>query len=407
MTNSGQFDVPAKTAGAGATAAGGLLRRWPYLFLGVCLVGVTAQMVCNAVPSMRVDGDFDIHREFGRRFLAGEELYRSPKTADPAEKDSFCFNYMPVSAMYYSPLALFSPNVGPLVRYGVALLCLALTFSMLAAMVRPHCDPRRWDQAAIIALTVLLGIHYLMRDLTDGGPHCILLAMLVGGIYCASQGRDKLSALWFGLAIALKMTPGLFLPFLLWKQKWRLAAYTACATAFWIVLPAVRMGPVNWWEHQQRWNRCALNVASGTVDKLRQMNEMRIQNQALKPALMRFLVAYPPGHSLKVDHPADIAVLNLPPKTASRIADLGLLALLGGFAWWSRRKYRAADDPAWLTESSAVLVLTLLLSPLTWLQHMPFLIPAIYLLVAQDRAVAKLCAGQWPPFGCTWRLPWS
>ena len=369
-----------------ATGAGGPWRYWPHLFLGVFFIGVTTQMICNAIPSMRVDGDFDIHREFGRRFLAGEDLY----LAHPGEVVGFCFNYMPISAMYYAPLALLSPNVGPLARYAVALVCLALTFSMLAAMVRPQCDPRRWDHAAVIALTALLGLHYLLRDLTDGGPHCILLAMLVGGIYCAWRGREKLSALWFGLAIAVKMSPGLFLPFLVWKRKWRLAAYTTIATALWIALPAVVMGPANWWKYQQCWNRVALNVAGDKMDSNRQNNELRIQNQALKPALLRYLVKYPPGHPLKVDHPADVAVLSLPSAVANRVANLSLLAVLGGFAWWSRRRYRGADDPAWLLESSAVLILVLLLSPLTWLQHMPLLIPAIYLLVAQNRAVEKL-----------------
>jgi hypothetical protein len=224
----------------------------------------------------------------------------------------------------------------------------------------------------------------------DGGPNLILLAILVGGIYCAWRGRESLAGLWFGLAIALKMTPALFLPFMIWKRRWRLAAWTTVATLGWIALPAVFMGPANWWEHQNAWNQVALSVLLDSQDQLREGNEVRVQNQALKPALRRYLETYPPGHILRLNHPADRPILDLSPSLANRLANLGLLGLLAGFVVWSRRPLRGYDDPAWLLESSGVLILVLLLSPLVWLQHVVFMLPAIYLIVAQDGAIRKL-----------------
>jgi alpha-1,2-mannosyltransferase len=261
---------------------------------------------------------------------------------------------------------------------------------MLFRMVRKRCDAARWDPLAIAAVTAFLSFHYLLRDMLDGGPHLILLGMLVGGIYCAWQGRDKMAGLWFGLAIALKMTPGLFLPFMLWKRRWRLAAWTTLATLGWIALPAVFMGPANWWEHQKAWNQVALSVLLDSQDQTREGNEVRVQNQALKPALRRYLETYPPGHVLRLNHPADRPILDLSPALANRLANLGLLGLLAGFALWSRHRLRGHDDPAWLLESSGVLILVLLLSPLVWLQHVVFMLPAICLIVAHDGAIHKL-----------------
>ena len=48
-----------------------------------------------------------------------------------------------------------------------------------------------------------------------------------------------------------------------------------------------------------------------------------------------------------------------------------------------RRRYRSRDDPAWLLECSAVLILALLLSPVTWTQHLVFVVPALYLIAAE------------------------
>jgi hypothetical protein len=360
-----------------------LLRRWPGWFLVICLAIVSVQMIVNGISGQLADGDCGGQFEFGRRFLAGEPLYAQHET----------FQYLPIAALYWSPLALLGPHVGPLVRYAMSVACLGWTFWMLAVMVRPQCDPSRWDALTLVGVSVFLGLHYLLRDLVDAGPHVILLTMLVGGIYCAWRGREKLAGVWFGLAIVLKLTPGLFLPFLLWKRKWQLAAYTLVAMLLWTVLPIVRMGPASWWKHQRAWNAVALSVFLDRPHPDRVHNETRIINQALKPAIERYLVTYPPGHPLRLDHPADRPVLDLSPATAKQVANLIMLSLVLGFAWWSRRRYTGPDDPAWLVESSGVLILALLLAPLAWVQHIVFALPAIYLIVARDWAIRKL---PWP-----------
>src|SRR5258707_1271040 len=88
-----------------------------------------------------------------------------------------------------------------------------------------------------------VGDYDFNRDFDDGGPNVILLAILLGGVYCIWQGRDIMGAFWLGLAIAVKITPGLVLPYFLWKGCWRAAAYTTATTVLWILLPAVWMGP--------------------------------------------------------------------------------------------------------------------------------------------------------------------
>jgi hypothetical protein len=237
----------------------------------------------------------------------------------------------------------------------------------------------------LIIATLILGVHYLIRDLDDGGPNLILLSILLGGMYCVWQGRDKLGASWLGLAIAVKLTPGLFLPFLLWKRKWRLLAYTTAATLFWIVLPAIWMGPSSWLRHQQEWNKVAISVFHDSPDLGRDGNEQRVQNQALKPALLRYLTTYPSGHPLRLEEAGYVDFLNWPLGLANRVAT-GMLLVAGAIFWWyTRRPWHPSSSRIMFGETAALLLLMLLFSPVTWLQHFVFALPAIYWVVAEQQ----------------------
>jgi hypothetical protein len=251
--------------------------------------------------------------------------------------------------------------------------------------------------SVLILATLILGGHYLLRDFDDGGPNVILLTILIGGIYCFWRGRDWQGAFWLGLGIAVKITPGLFLGFLLWKRRWRLVTYTSAATVLWILLPMVWMGPVSWWQHQQQWNSVALSVLDDASDAGRAGNEQRVQNQALKPALMRYMVTYPAGHDLRPAHAGYVDFLNWRPEMASRVAN-GLLLALGSIFCWrtyrraglGERQQNACDN---LGETAALLLLVLLFSPVTWLQHFVFALPAIFWIVSEQQRAPRKATG--------------
>ena len=336
--------------------------RMQQTFIGACFVVVAVQGVVIAHRRTLHLGDFDVSREFGRRFLAHEDLYAG----------GLHYPYMPTAAMYFCPLALIDANVGLVLRYGVAVGCLWQTLALLHAMVRRRGVAVASQGLTIGALSVLLASHYVIRDLDDGGPHLILLAMLVGGIYSAWRGHEYRAAVWFGLVAALKAPAVLFVPFFLWRRRWRLAGMTVLAALLWSVLPAVWMGPSSWWRHQREWTRVVVGSLSGKPTAVAEDSESRVQNQALKPALMRCLTTF------------------VNSTTASALATAATIALLVVSAWWARGRGGGAASAEWLLECSAVLLLALLLSPATWVQHMVFMLPALYLIVAEDRGIRRL-----------------
>ena len=316
--------------------------------------------------------DFDVHREVGRRFLSGEYLYGG----------GLCYPYMPAAAMYFSPLALIDRNTGLALRYAVAVICLCVVLALLFRMARPQFNGLETGNLTVSVLTVLLAFQFVLQDLDDGGPHLILLLMLTAGMYAAWRERDVAAGLWFGLTIALKITPALFVLFFLWKRRWRLAACTVLAACVWITLPAAWMGPSNWWSHQNEW---AANAGLSLTDRhtgIAEENEQRVRNQSLRPSLMRYLVNYPEDHPVRRDDPEFRPVLDMPLWVAQLIVLIAMVGLMGIFAWATRKPWRGPTDVDWLRQCAAMLILLLLLSPITWQQHLVWLIPALYLVVA-------------------------
>ncbi len=319
--------------------------------------------------------DIDIHREIGRRFLSGDYLYGN----------DYCYAYLPTAGLYFAPLTLMGRNESLALRYMVAIGCLVLTVLLFHRMVYGRNEGKGTGLMVAGGGAVLLTLPFILADLDDGGPHLILLGILTCGIYAIWVGREWVGAVLFGLGIALKITPALFVLLFLWKRQWRVAFYTVLAAIFWIVLPAAYMGPTNWWEHQAEWTRNAALSLSSQQTEGREENELQTANLSLQHTLLRYLVTYPESYRLRQVDSAYRPVLDLPPRSATLIVVAVALTLLGLFAWFSRELFQGPRDPAWARDCAGVLILALLLSPITWNQHLVWLIPAAFIIVAAVR----------------------
>jgi alpha-1,2-mannosyltransferase len=342
-------------------------RRWVLAAAGAILVAVHWAIILHRRAAG--PGDFDVLREFGQRFLAGEPLYRA----------GVPYPYMPAAAMTFAPLALLPPTLGLALRYAAALLCLWLLSRLLGDMASQHFDVPPQRLALLAALPLLLASHYLIRDLDDGGLHIFLLAIAVAGVAALRRGRTALAAAALGFAIATKATYALLLPYLFWKRRWRAGLLTTAAAASWIAAPALWMGAGAWWSHQIQWTQTALASLRGAPTVVARANETRRQNQALLPVLKRLASAAPDGSQ-------DTGAA---PPAEGHLPELALLALLAASAVWLRPRGAAVDQQLLPLESAAVLLLTVLLSPITWVQHLVVVLPALALLVADALGTAR------------------
>jgi hypothetical protein len=144
------------------------------------------------------------------------------------------------------------------------------------------------------------------------------------------------------------------------------------------------MGPASWWDHQRQWNEVVLQTFREGANPANEGNDLRVQNQSLRLAFLHALTAYPPGHPLRAESGPHLTFLDLPPATARLLAAGGLAVVLAAFCLVTRGAYHGGTDSAWVLDAASLMLLMLLLSPVTWVQHLVWAIPSLYLAVSAD-----------------------
>jgi hypothetical protein len=255
--------------------------------------------------------------------------------------------------------------------------------------------------AAVFALIVT--ITYLQRDLDDCGLQILLLFFLTAAAVNLNAGRMLRSGFWLGLAAVYKLTPLLFLPYLCYKRRWRAAAAMVLFIIGLSLAPALWLGwDCNVRAHQVWW--AATRTIAGAADPVENTLEPpNNRNQSLVLALARLAQTYPPGHALYVDHPWFVQFGDLEPAAAKRFVQAGLLLFAVVLAFRFRKGGSFADSGSEAQrEWAAMTLLTAVLSPLCWQQHLVLVLPAVLLVVRaalepgglsrRQRQLAWICA---------------
>lgn len=219
-------------------------------------------------------------------------------------------------------------------------------------------------QAAVVA--AVLAASPLHGTLMLGQIYVVLLVGLVAGWIAERRGRPVLSAVLYGVTVALKpsLAPILLLPLALrrWRSFWAGIGAAAGATLVGVLLAGPASGP--------RWLSIVLH------EPVRD----HIDNASLAGLAVRFGL------------PSTLGVL------------LGALVFAGTLGWIARHRDRIA--PAG-TASWAVLAAAMLFSPITWHNYLLLLWPGVLVLLQTGRwhISAVLLAMQVVPV--SWSTLWE
>lgn len=308
--------------------------------------------------------DFLYHRRFGEEFLAGHPYERG------------CIHYLASRGMLNALTAFLPYRLDRALHLLAAIAALVMTLAWwndLAGLRQPL--GRRLAVAAALFSLSLAGA-YVQRDLDECGLQLFLLFFVTAAARALSLGQSLRCGAWLGLAVAYKITPLLFFPYLLWKRAWRAAAWMAVFTVLWNLAPALYLG----WDttlacHRQWFAFMARNLAIQDPAQNGVESPHHV-NQSLPLAIARALQTYPPGHPLAIAHPWFLQFGNLDAQAAKRGVQCVLLLIAALLAWRFRASWRAGD---WTAEWATVTALCALLSPLCWLQHLVLILPCIFL----------------------------
>ncbi len=264
--------------------------------------------------------------DFGAYYRGGAAVARgeTPYTID-AHGPLGAYSYAPVYAYLFAPLSrldyLWACRAWMLVNWLATAACFVLTLRLL---LPPGRAEAAWPVALLAGVPVAA---YLWANVRVGQTGALLLLGCLGWAACVRRGRSFLGGLVLASVCALKLAPGLLVPYLLLRRDWRGLVGVAVGGAALLLLPAVWVG----WDGTVRLHEEWVRHTSSTHVP---MQTYRPGNQSLLAQLAR-LPAVSDGHTC---HSAD----NL--ESLHRYYPLLVLALAAALLGWIRYDRRTPAD---------------------------------------------------------------
>jgi hypothetical protein len=329
-------------------------QRWFLLALCLFFLLINVQYVVKIASSERE------HRSAFLRWIpqildlaAGRNIWALHNYPNP-----------PIMALVLMPLAHLPPLAGSLAWFylKVAMAVVSVHW-VLKLLDRPDRPFPWWGKV----LAVLLCLRPIEGDLVHGNVNLFILFLVVAALVCFCGRRDVLAGLLLGLAISCKITPALFVPYLLWKRAWKAFAATVVGSVlFTWGVPGAILGWGENIEYVHDWYRNMVQpFADGKVTS-------ESVNQSL-PGFTYRMLTHNPSFATFIDDqftPTEYHnVLELDEKVVQWLIKgcMGLFALL--VVW--RCRTPTQDRQSWqlVAEFSVIVLGMLLFSERTWKHH--------------------------------------
>lgn len=356
--------------------------RW-WLWLWLALAAVLVARATLRPPHRGVILD---HLEFGRRLVCGEELYGPWRSDLDAPLRPLHAPYPPSFGLLTAPFAAVAAAAGDSAARACWALVQVAAIAALAFVLRRLPTGRSPPGArfwSLWLLTLLLGARFVLRDMHGGGGNLINVALCALAFLCAERGQPARAGWLLGASLLTKPTQVWLLPVLLLLGHRRAALHTLLAGAAGVALSLalLRFDVAPWLRWLEGSWALATQSSAFAVPALG-FPEFEWMNQSLRSATGRWLGEVPPEFAARV--PGGIAPgLGLPVAAVAwitRAFSLLLFAWLAAAAWRARRAAGPlAQARTWVL--AAALLLSVLLSPLSWKAHHVALLPALFLLV--------------------------
>lgn len=296
-------------------------------------------------------GFFDLSVYYGalHYWTAGGELYDYllPGTA-------YGFTYPPFAALTMLPMTLVTWPVAVAVTIllGVGSLVL-LAYWLIEPIARRH----GWTPwFAVVVTACLLAILEPVYDtLSFGQVNLVLVALVFADARLLGTG-SPFAGVGIGLATAVKLTPGLFVVYLLLARRWTAAA-VATGTAGLATMLAGVVAPDT--------SRIFWTQALWQTDRVGSV--AYISNQSVLGMLARL-------HPFGPDWPVLLA---------------WLAVVVGALAVWAYRVRRPVTTGDHLTGFALTGVAACLVSPVTWVHHLVWGVPALVLVAEHGLLAAR------------------
>jgi hypothetical protein len=336
-----------------AKPANAARQRWFVVALLILFVGLSIQYSFKVAT----------HQSAIVRWLAQLEKW------DDSGEDIFeHFNYPnpPIMALILTPLVHLPPLAAALCWFYLKVgMTLAVFYWVFRLVQVPQALFPPWAKA----LTVLLSLRMIMSDLNHGNINLFILFLMAASLYAFHRRRDGIAGLILALAISCKVTPALFVPYLVWKRAWKtLIACAAGLLLFLFFVPSLLLG---WDQNTRDLHSWVDGMIVPYVQEGRVTSEH--QNQSI-PGLLYRLATHSPSFSTFDDKNQYVPLqydnfLDLAPKQAQWIVKSCMAFFVLLVLWTCRSSTTTRHGWRLVAEYSIVVLGMLLFSERAWKHH--------------------------------------
>jgi alpha-1,2-mannosyltransferase len=260
------------------------------------------------------------------------------------------FTYPPFAALTMLPMAYLGWHVAIAISM---LLTVVASLAVLYWLVEPLARRRGWSPWFVLGVTAALAVAFepLRETFLFGQVNAILLVLVAADLLFLVRYNRSVAGVGIGLATAIKLTPGIFIVYLIITKRFR-AAVVASGTSMAATVLAAAVAPD---ASREFWTDALWNTS-------RVGDEAFVSNQSLNGVV----------HRWDPQDPASLVWVAL------------VLTVLAVWAWRSRQAARAGNEAVGLALTGIVGVL---ISPITWVHHLVWVLPGLILLV--DRGLTR------------------
>jgi alpha-1,2-mannosyltransferase len=289
--------------------------------------------------------DIDVYRMGGNAWLQGQPLYADGAMFHTRAGLDLPFTYPPLAAVAFAPFAWLSLNAASvtITLTTLVLLIVSTVIVLTGVDVMSTWVQRCWLAAAIVAPAIIY-LEPIRSNFDFGQINVVLMTLVIAD--CVPRKTPWPRGMLLGVAIALKLTPAVFLLYFLLRRDTR-ALLIATASAMVATLAGFALAWRDSWEYWTDTVRNTDRIGTATLNT----------NQNIAGALAR---------------------LGLGEGERFVLWMLACFAVLGLTVWAVRRVLRANQPVLALI---CVAMFGLMVSPVSWSHHWVWTLPTLLVII--------------------------
>jgi hypothetical protein len=197
--------------------------------------------------------DFAGYAAVGKAFIDGRDIYLDTNGAN---------TWPPFFSLAAVPLGLLnsvSPYLARVVWIALTWASIFWALDLIARLIyskrlRLHSDETSFDiTSPELLVPFALTLPFIVNNFELLQVNMILFTLALWGLYLQAEGREASGGIVLAAAAAMKVMAIAFLPYLLYRKRWRAAFWMAAASVVFFFLPAIFLGWAKFWSGVAIW----------------------------------------------------------------------------------------------------------------------------------------------------------